>query len=171
MTAFAKAVKPRALLSRTTSRIWCFTIDRNGAIYITNWQVNFTERFILPFHTVHGVLKARILKWFAIPFSSGLHFVRTLYLDRWSWVALHGMAHKIIELDKVVVHVINLVSFLWLWLSFHLPSDGWGWDLWKLSEARDWLLEKLGLALVGGAMLSKSLIQLSADGWGCVPSL
>ena len=25
----------------------------------------------LPFHTVHGVLKARILKWFAIPFSSG----------------------------------------------------------------------------------------------------
>ena len=27
----------------------------------------------LPFHTVHGVLKARILKWFAIPFSSGPH--------------------------------------------------------------------------------------------------
>ena len=24
-----------------------------------------------PFHTVNGVLKARILKWFAIPFSSG----------------------------------------------------------------------------------------------------
>ena len=23
----------------------------------------------LPFHTVHGVLKARILKWFALPFS------------------------------------------------------------------------------------------------------
>ena len=32
----------------------------------------------LPFHTVHGVLKARILKWFAIPFSSGPHSVRTL---------------------------------------------------------------------------------------------
>ena len=30
----------------------------------------------LPFHTVHGVLKARILKWFSIPFSSGPHFVR-----------------------------------------------------------------------------------------------
>ena len=26
---------------------------------------------LLPFHTVHGVLKARILKWFAIPFSRG----------------------------------------------------------------------------------------------------
>ena len=32
----------------------------------------------MPFHTVHGVLKARILKWFAIPFSSGPHSVRPL---------------------------------------------------------------------------------------------
>ena len=30
---------------------------------------------------------------------------------------------------------------------------------------------KLGLALVGKVMLSKSLTQFSADGWGCVPSL
>ena len=30
---------------------------------------------------------------------------------------------------------------------------------------------KLGLVLMGGAMLSKSLIQFSVDGWGCVPSL
>ena len=35
----------------------------------------------LPFHTVPGVLQARILKWFAIPFSSGPHFVRTLLHD------------------------------------------------------------------------------------------
>ena len=35
----------------------------------------------LPFHTVHGVLKARILKWFAIPFSSGPCFVITLHHD------------------------------------------------------------------------------------------
>ena len=33
----------------------------------------------LPFHTVHGVLKARILKWFAIAFSRGPCFVRTLH--------------------------------------------------------------------------------------------
>ena len=33
----------------------------------------------------------------------------------------------------------------------------------------DW--GKLGLVLVGEAMLSKSLIQFSTDGWGCVPSL
>ena len=30
---------------------------------------------------------------------------------------------------------------------------------------------KLGLALMGRAMLSKSLIQFSVGGWGCVPSL
>ena len=29
-----------------------------------------------------------------------------------SWVALHGMVHSFIELDKAVVHVIRLVSFL-----------------------------------------------------------
>ena len=36
---------------------------------------------ILPFHTVHGVFKARTLKWFAIPFSSGPHSVRPLRHD------------------------------------------------------------------------------------------
>ena len=30
---------------------------------------------------------------------------------------------------------------------------------------------KLGLIVMGGAMLSKSLIQFSVDGWSCVPSL
>ena len=30
---------------------------------------------------------------------------------------------------------------------------------------------KLGLVLMGRAMFSKSLIQFSVDGWGCVPSL
>ena len=33
----------------------------------------------------------------------------------------------------------------------------------------DW--GELGLVLMGGAMLSKSLFQFSVDGWGCVPSL
>ena len=29
-----------------------------------------------------------------------------------AWVALHGMAQSFVELDKAVVHVISLVSFL-----------------------------------------------------------
>ena len=44
-----------------------------------------------------------------------------------------------------------------------------GWC--KLPDGRDWLWEKLGLVLMGGAMLTKSLIQFSVDRWGCVPSL
>ena len=43
-----------------------------------------------------------------------------------SWVTLHGIAHSFIELDKAVVHVISLISFLLLWFSFCLPSDGEG---------------------------------------------
>ena len=43
--------------------------------------------------------------------------------------------------------------------------------LWKLPDGRDWLRGKQGLVLMGGAMLSKSLIQFSVDGQGCVPSL
>ena len=39
-------------------------------------------------------------------------------------VALHSMAHSFIELDRALVHVVGLISFLWLWFSFYLPSDG-----------------------------------------------
>ena len=41
----------------------------------------FQCHIFLPFHTVHGVLKARILKWFAIAFTSEPHFVRSLCYD------------------------------------------------------------------------------------------
>ena len=37
--------------------------------------------FFWPVHAVHGVLKARMLKWFAIPFSNRPRFVRTLHRD------------------------------------------------------------------------------------------
>ena len=78
--------------------------DRSG-------EFIFQRRIFLPFHSVHGVLKARILKWFANPLSSGPCFVRSLHHDL-SWVALHSMFYSFIELDKALVHVIRLVSFL-----------------------------------------------------------
>ena len=53
----------------------------------------------LPFHTIHGVLKARILRWFAIPFSSGPHFVRPLHHDL---TVLGGPTwHGFTELEKL----------------------------------------------------------------------
>ena len=40
-----------------------------------------TTVLFLSYHTVHWVLKVRILKWFAIAFSSGPRFVKTLHHD------------------------------------------------------------------------------------------
>ena len=63
--------------------------------------------------------------WSGLPFPSPVDHVLSEFstMTRPSWVALHGMAYGFIELNKAVVHVISLVSFLWLWFSFCLPSD------------------------------------------------
>ena len=67
-------------------------------------------------------------QWSGLPFPSPVdHVLSELStMTRPSWVALHGMAYSFIELNKAVVHVIRLVSCLWLWFSFCLPSDGDG---------------------------------------------
>ena len=60
------------------------SLRRNGVALIVNKRVQnevLGYNYFLPFHTVHGILKARILKWFAIPFSSGPCFVKTLHPD------------------------------------------------------------------------------------------
>ena len=66
----------------------------------------------LPFHAVHGVLKAGMLKWLSIPFSSGPCLSELPTVTRPSRVAPHSTAHSVTELDKAVVHVVSLVSFL-----------------------------------------------------------
>ena len=81
------------------------------------------EDWVYMFYTVHGILKARILKWFAFPSPVDRVLSELSTMTRPSWVALHSLSH-IIELDKAVVHVISLVSFLWLWISFCVPSHG-----------------------------------------------
>ena len=52
-----------------------------------------------------------------------------------------------------------VLSALW-WISIR--------SLWKLPDGRDWLWVNLGLVLMGEAMLSKSLIQFSVDGFPCL---
>ena len=71
---------------------------------------------------------SRVEYWIGLPFPSPVdHVLSDLSTMTWmSWVALQGMAHSLIELDKAVVHVIRLVSYLWLWFSFYLPSYGEG---------------------------------------------
>ena len=66
--------------------------------------------------------------WSGLPFPSLVdHILSALSTMTYpSWLALHGMAHSFIELDKAVVHVIRMVSFLLLWFPVCLPSDGEG---------------------------------------------
>ena len=57
---------------------------------------------------------------------------------------------------------------------FSLSALGWIRirGLWNLLDGRDRLtVGELGLVVMVGAMLSKSLTQFSVDGRGCVPSL
>ena len=59
-------------ISLVTNNVEYFFI---GHFYVSFDEISFLLFFLIGmfvlFHTVHGVLKARILKWFAIPFSSG----------------------------------------------------------------------------------------------------
>ena len=66
--------------------------------------------------------------WSSLPFPFLVDHILSEFstMTHPSWVALHGMAHSFIELDKAVVHVVRLVSFLWLWFSVCLPADGEG---------------------------------------------
>ena len=66
--------------------------------------------------------------WSGLPFLSPVDHILSEFsnINCPSWVALHSKAHSFIVLDKAVVHVISLISFLWLCFSFCLPSDGEG---------------------------------------------
>ena len=76
-----------------------------------SWEFIFQCPIFLLFHPVHGVFKARILKWFAIGEVDHV-FSEPSTMTHPSQVALHGMSHRFIELDKTVAHVISLASFL-----------------------------------------------------------
>ena len=89
--------------------------------------------------------------WNSLPFPSPVdHVLSDLStMTHLSWVAPHGMTHSFNELDKAMIHVISLVSFLWLWFSFFALCG------------RNWLWRKLSLVLVGKAMLSFSSVAQS----------
>ena len=71
----------------------------------------FQYPIILPFYTVHGVLKARILN--GLPFPSPVDHILS---DLSTMTTYFGFPHtawlSFIDLDKAVVHVIRLTSFL-----------------------------------------------------------
>ena len=86
----------------------------------------FQYPIVLPFILFMGFSRQEY--WSSLPFPSPVDPVLSELstMTTLSLVALHGMAHSFTELDKDVVHVVRLFSFLWLWFSFCLPSDGEG---------------------------------------------
>ena len=76
----------------------------------------------------------------------------TFYLIYLKYYISRGNQYKIIE----------IIYILW-WITIR--------GLWQLPVGKDWLWGKLGLVMMGGGMLSKSLIQFSVDGQGCFPFL
>ena len=83
----------------------------------------FQHPIFLPFLIFMGF--SRQESWSGLPFHSPVvHVLSELStMTCLSWVALHGMAHSFTELDKAVIHVIRLISFLWLWFLVFPPSE------------------------------------------------
>ena len=71
------------------------------------------------------------------------------------------IANFLEEISSVSHSIILSVSALW-------RKRIRGYGSYPMGET-DW--EKLSLVLMGGARLSKSLINFSVDGWSCIPSL
>ena len=86
----------------------------------TYWPGEFLFQYpiILPFHTVHGVLKARILKFFAIPFSSGPRSIRTKLSSVWlDWLVFCEYGFSVSALWCPLATPTVLLGFLlpWAW--------------------------------------------------------
>ena len=86
-------------------------------------QIKVMKYQSLSFHALHGVLKARILKWFASPFSSGPHFLRTLHHEPSVLDGPAGHGSQFIWVRQGRTLVIILFRFLWLRFSFWRPWD------------------------------------------------
>ena len=95
-------------------------------------------------HTVHGVLKARILKWFAIPFSSEPHSVRPLHHDlavlggpTWCWERLRAGGEE--DNRGWDGWMASLTLWTWVWVD----SGSLWWT------GRPYVLRFMGLQRVG----------------------
>ena len=128
---------------------------------------------ILPFHTVLGVLKARILKWFAIPFSRGPHSVSPLHHDPsvFGGPTWHGLVSWVRQDSRPV---IRLASFLWLWSqcvcplmpscnNYHLTWVSLSLDVGYLFSAAPAKCSHCSLPWTGGISSQLPLLTLNVE--------
>ena len=107
--------------------------------------------------------------WSGLPFPSPVGHILSELSTRLSWVALHGMAHSFIELDWTWSMWSDWLIFCYC--SFQSVCPLMDKDK-RLMETSWWerLKGRLGLVLMGEAMLSKSLIQFLLMGGAVFPS-
>ena len=81
-----------------SKRLLISWLQSPSAVNLEPTKIKFFQcPIFLSFHIVRGVLKARILKWFAIPFSSGPHSVRPeskLSFKSQTLILLHQKANR-----------------------------------------------------------------------------
>ena len=137
----------------------------SSSIFDTYWPEEFIFEcpIFLPFHTVHGVLKARILKWLAIPFSSGPCSVRPLHHDPPILGCPAGMAWFHWVRQGCGPSVIRLTSFLWVWFQCVCPL---------MPSCNNYHLTWFSLTLAWGIsswLLQQSTAAVPYLGWGVSP--
>ena len=112
-------------LSLSLHSFWnYFSTDLLHIGHLPTWGVHMSVSYLFAFSYCSWgsqgknteVVFHSLLQWTAFCHNSPPWPVHLEWL-RVSW--------SYMELYKVVVHAIRLVSFLWLWFSFSLPSDGW----------------------------------------------
>ena len=132
---------------------------------------SFSVISFLFFHIVHEVLKARMPMWFAIAFPSGPHFVRTLHhdLSMLGGPTWHG-SYRLWSMRSfwLVFCDCDFLSVFPPWRRIR--------GLCKLSDGRDWLWGKLGLALWAGPcsanlssnflLMDGAVLPLCSLAWG-----
>ena len=83
----------------------------------------FQCSIFLPFHTVHGVLKARMLKWFAIPFSS-IRFIEKLEKNReFPYIYSSTNSPLYTQFPLLSISCITVVHLLLPWTYIDLSSS------------------------------------------------
>ena len=68
---------------------------------------SFSVPYFLHFHTVHGVLKVRILKWFAIPFSLD-HVLSKLCIIHLGWPYMSWIIKMLVNNANSKLDLLNL---------------------------------------------------------------
>ena len=117
-----------------SSFFWSYFSTDLQCILGTYWPGEFIFQcpIFLPFHAVHWVLKARILRWF---FPSLLQW--TTFCDNCPPWPIHlgyptCMAHSFIELDHLWSRWLSSVFIKWSLFSWSIRDESWktlwGWN-------------------------------------------